>query len=48
MACSRAAQFLALAVPKSVVDNDIKSALAGVDIDIRYINLQGELAASIR
>ena len=48
VACSRAAQFLALAVPKSVVDNDIKSALAGVDIDIRYINLQGELAASIR
>ena len=48
VACSRATQFLALAVPKSVVDNDIKRALAGVDIDIRYINLQGELAVSIR
>ena len=44
VACSRATQFLALAVPKSIVDEDIRRALAGVDLDIRHINLQGELA----
>ena len=43
VACSRAAQFLALAVPKSIADEEIKKALTGVDIDIRNINLQGEL-----
>ena len=43
MACSRSTQFLALAIPKSIADEDIKRILAGVDIDIRYINLQGEL-----
>lgn len=43
VACSRARQFLALAVPKSIADNEIRSALIGVDIDIRNINLQGEL-----
>lgn len=43
VACSRAVNFLALAVPKSITDENIKRTLAGVDIDIRYINLQGEL-----
>ena len=43
VACSRAVNFLAFAVPKSIADENIKRTLAGVDIDIRYINLQGEL-----
>ena len=43
VACSRAVNFLALAVPKSIADENIKRTLAGVDIDIRYINLQGKL-----
>ena len=43
VACSRATQFLALAVPKSISDETIRRTLAGVNIDIRYINLQGEL-----
>ncbi|MBR0503358.1 MAG: ATP-dependent helicase [Paludibacteraceae bacterium] len=43
VACSRATQFLAMAIPKSIADEDIKRFLAGVKIDIRYINLQGEL-----
>lgn len=44
VACSRATQFLALAVPSSITDEKIRRALSGVDIDIRYINLQGRLA----
>lgn len=44
VACSRARQFLALAVPKSITDEKIRKALAGSDINIRNINLQGELA----
>lgn len=44
VACSRASQFLALAVPKSITDEKIKRVLGGIDIDIRNINLQGELA----
>lgn len=43
VACSRARQFLALAVPKSITDEKIRRALTGVDIDIRNINLQGDL-----
>lgn len=43
VACSRASQFLALAVPSSVSDEKIRRTLAEVDIDIRNINLQGEL-----
>ena len=43
VACSRATQFLAFAVPKSIADETIRSTLAGVEIDIRHINLQGEL-----
>lgn len=35
VACSRATQFLALAIPKSIADEDIRRTLAGVDIDIR-------------
>ena len=44
VACSRARQFLAFAVPRSIADDEIMRALTGVDIDIRNINLQGELA----
>lgn len=44
VACSRARQFLALAAPKSIADEEIRRALVGVDIDIRSINLQRELA----
>ncbi len=44
VACSRATQFLALAVPGSTTDEAIHVALAGVDVDIRVINLQGEFA----
>ncbi|MFC2657240.1 MAG: hypothetical protein ACFN1F_00320, partial [Segatella sp.] len=47
VACSRATQFLALAVPKSISDETIKRALAGVEANIRYINLQGELDLQI-
>ena len=43
VACSRATQFLALAVPSSITDEKIRRALSGVDIAIRNINLQGEL-----
>lgn len=35
VACSRARQFLALAVPSSIPDEKIRAALAEVDIDIR-------------
>lgn len=43
VACSRARQFLALAVPRSITDEKIRRALTGIDIDIRNINLQGEI-----
>lgn len=43
VACSRATQFLALAVPRAIADEEINKALTGVDIEIRNINLQGEL-----
>ena len=43
VACSRASQFLALAVPKSISDIKIRETLAGVDIIIQDINLQREL-----
>ena len=44
VACSRARQFLALAVPRTLADEEITRALSGVEITIRRINLQGELA----
>lgn len=44
VACSRATQFLALAVPGTTTDEAIHNALTGIDVDIRVINLQGELA----
>lgn len=44
VACSRASQFLALAVPGSTTNDAIHNALAGIDVDIRVINLQAELA----
>ena len=40
VACSRASQFLSLAVPRSIADEHIRRVLAGVDIDIRDINLR--------
>ena len=43
VACSRASQFLALAVPNSISDIKIRETLAGVDIIIQDINLQREL-----
>ena len=44
VACSRARQYLALAVPRTITDEEIMRALSGVEISIRRINLQGELA----
>ena len=41
VACSRAAQFLALAVPKSIADDKIWSVLNGIDIDIRNVDHKG-------
>lgn len=41
VACSRAAQFLALAVPKSITDDKIRDVLNGIDIDIRNVNHRG-------
>lgn len=43
VACSRAKQFLALAVPGNVNDNEIRQALSGVDFVVRDINRQTEL-----
>lgn len=43
VACSRASQFLALAVPKSIPDKKIRDTLNGIVIDIRNINMQEEL-----
>ena len=43
VACSRAKQFLALAVPSSISDVEISNTLAGVDVVIKNINLQTEL-----
>lgn len=44
VACSRATQFLAFAVPATISDAAISTTLAGIEVDIRLINLQGELA----
>ena len=44
VACSRATQFLALAVPVSTSDDEIRDVLSGINVDIRHINLQGEFA----
>ena len=43
VACSRASQFLALAVPGNVSDNVIERVFGGVEFEKRLINLQGEL-----
>lgn len=43
VACSRARHFMALAVPCSINDEKIKTALSGIDVEIRKINLQEEL-----
>ena len=42
VACSRASQFLALAVPNSITDEKIRSSLDGVNIEIRNISQQRE------
>lgn len=44
VACSRATQFLALAVPAQVADSDIRDALDGIEVDIRAFNIEGVLA----
>ena len=44
VACSRATQFLAFAVPSNVSDADIDAAFRGIEIEKRVINLQDELA----
>lgn len=38
VACSRARQFLALAVPITIADEDIRRALSDVKFEIRIIN----------
>ena len=43
VACSRAKQFLALAVPSNIGDAEISNTLAGVDVVIKNVNLQTEL-----
>lgn len=43
VACSRATQFLALAVPGATTDAEIGRALNGIDVEIRQMNLQGVL-----
>lgn len=43
VACSRATQFLALAVPSTKTDDEIQTTLNGIDIDIRKINMQVNL-----
>jgi hypothetical protein len=43
VACSRASQYLALAVPSTVADEKIAIALKGIDYQIKKISLQQEL-----
>ena len=43
VACSRARQFLALAVPSTVTDESIYNSLGGIELQIRRIHLQGEI-----
>ena len=43
VACSRATQFLALAVPSTKNDDEIRTILNGIDIEIKYINMQVNL-----
>lgn len=42
VACSRARQFLAIAIPSSVPDNRIRTALRGITYEVKPPNLQGE------
>ena len=44
VACSRATQFLALAVPAQITDSDVKNALGGIEVDFRAFNLEEALA----
>lgn len=43
VACSRARQFMAIAVPSDVPDEEITTIFEDVDVEIRHINLQVEL-----
>ena len=43
VACSRATQFVALAVPSTKTDDEIRATLNGIDIDIKKINMQENL-----
>ena len=42
VACSRARQFLAIAIPSSVPDSSIRRALQGITYEVKSPNLQGE------
>lgn len=44
VACSRATQFLAFAIPKPIDDEYICKSLNGVEIEIRHINIQSDLS----
>jgi len=44
VACSRARQFLAIAVPDTIRDEEIHAALAGIKVEIRDVGLQRVLA----
>ena len=44
VACSRATQFLAFAVPGATTNAEINRALNGINVEIRQMNLQGVLA----
>ena len=43
VACSRAKQFLALAVPSSISDTEINRSFSGVGVVIKNVNLQAKL-----
>ena len=43
VACSRATQFLALAIPSSMSETQIKAALRGVEYKVEKVNLQLDL-----
>lgn len=43
VACSRAAQFLALALPNTVKEEEIAIALQGVDYELKKVGLQTEI-----
>lgn len=48
VACSRARQFLALAVPNTVSDEEVSRVLNDVDLEIKSTNLQSGLVVQIQ